>query len=40
MNDATNRVIIERIEPRTWALRVRDAQTDQVHELELRGGGP
>lgn len=40
MNDSTNRVIIERIEPRAWALRVRDARTDQVHELELRGGGP
>ena len=40
MTESTSRVIIERIEPRTWALRVRDARTDQVHELELRGGGP
>lgn len=40
MTDSANRVIIERIEPRTWALRVRDTKTDQVHELELRGGGP
>lgn len=40
MTESTSRVIIERIEPRTWAMRVRDARTDQVHELELRGGGP
>lgn len=40
MTESSNRVIIEGIEPRSWALRVRDTKTDQVHELELRGGGP
>lgn len=40
MTDSPSRVIIESIEPRTWALRVRDTKTDQVHDLELRGDGP
>ena len=40
MTDSPNPVIIEKIEPRTWALHVRDTRTDEVHELELRGNGP
>ena len=40
MSDSSDPVIIERIEPRTWTLHVRDTRTDQVHELELRGHGP
>lgn len=38
--ESPHRVIIERIEPRTWNLRLRDNKTDQVHEVELRGEGP
>jgi hypothetical protein len=40
MTDSSQRVIIERIEPRTWNLRLRDNKTDQVHDIELRGHGP
>lgn len=36
----TQRLIIDSIEPKAWHVRLRDEETDQVHDLELRGSGP
>jgi hypothetical protein len=40
MTEPSNPFVIEKIEPRTWALHVRDTRSDEIHELELRGRGP
>lgn len=34
------RLTIEKIEPKTWAVSVRDRDSGKLHELELAGSGP